>query len=307
MTLIDRAIEHLNSELGLDNTRVSFEFNFEKSRKVHDSMHEFISITPLIFPESASKKDAFFHRKSAYLLYHWEIFDLAHRSFIEAHCGYYNAAFILLRSTLELIIRGAFFECLAHKEFRDKSNVMDKDKRGANLKNFLRDQIKHSPKTENDLETISACIYDEISRIILNREFDPPFAVMVRQLSMWGILDGIDKPLETVIGTYGKLSPDVHVLPDQTDVGRVLLYGNGKLFEKRKVIPKVLDDFLDISHKIIDVGIVVTLNLMKRSILQYDEVKQQLVKRIKSPEFLSLNLKYTMGRIKQLTQAREKS
>ena len=300
MTLIEQAIEHLTSELGLDNTKTSLELLFEKSRKAHDSIHEFILIAPLMLPSTPPGKDASFHRKSAYILYHWEAFDLAHRSFIEAHCAYYNAAFILLRSTLELIIRGAFFECLAHREFREKSDIIDEDQRGTNLKKFILDIIKFAPETGRDFERISASICDKISKIIMNRNFDPSFAVMVKQLSAWGIFDGIDKPSRAVNALYGKLSPDVHALPDQTDVGRVLLYGSGKLFGPREVMPKVLEEFLDILHKVTDIGVLITLNIWKSNILEYDEVREQFGKRVNDPEFITLDLKYATKRIKQL-------
>lgn len=253
-----------------------------------------------MLPSTPTGKDVSFHRKSAYILYHWEAFDLAHRSFIEAHCAYYNAAFILLRSTLELIIRGAFFECLAHREFREKSDIIDEDQRGTNFKKFILDIIKFAPETERDFERISASICDKISKIIMNRNFDPSFAVIVKQLSAWGILDGIDKPSRVVNALYGKLSPDVHVLPDQTDVGRVLLYGSGKLFGPREVMPKVLEEFLDILHKVTDIGVLITLNIWKSNILEYDEVKEQLSKRVDNPEFISLDLKYAIKRITQL-------
>jgi len=300
MASIEKAIEHLASELGLDNTKTSLKLLFDKSRKAHDSIHEFILIAPLMLP-STPGKDASFHRKSAYVLYHWEAFDLAHRSFIEAHCAYYNAAFILLRSTLELIIRGAFFECLAHREFREKSGIIDEDQRGTNLKRFMLDAIKSAPETEEDFERISASVCDKISRIVMNRNFDPSFAVMVKQLSAWGILDGIDRPSKVVNALYGKLSPDVHALPDQTDIGRVLLYGSGELFGPREVMPKVLDEFLDTLHKVTDIGVLITLNIWKRNILQYNEVRKQLSKRVNDPEFITLDLKCTTRRIKQLS------
>jgi len=300
MTLIEQAIEHLTSELGLDNIKTSLGILFEKSRKAHDSIHEFILIAPLLLSPTPPEKEPSFHRKSAYVLYQWEAFDLAHRSFIEAHCAYYNAAFILLRSTLELIIRGAFFECLAHREFREKSDIIDKDQRGTNLRKFILDVIKLAPETEGDFERISASILDKISKIIINRNYDPSFAVMVKQLSTWGILDGINKPSRVVNALYGKLSPDVHALPDQIDVGRVLLYGSGKLFGPREVMPKVLKDFLDILHKVTDIGVLITLNVWKSNILEYDEVREQLRKRVYDPGFITLDLKYATERITQL-------
>jgi len=56
-------------------------------------------------------------QKSAFLTYHREAFYQAHRSFLEALAGYYNAGYALLRNTQELMIKGAFWECLAHEDF----------------------------------------------------------------------------------------------------------------------------------------------------------------------------------------------
>ena len=54
------------------------------------------------------------------------IHEHAHRAFWEALAGYYNVANIILRSVLELVIYGAFWECLAHKRFRENAEVIRK-------------------------------------------------------------------------------------------------------------------------------------------------------------------------------------
>ena len=61
MALVEQAIEHLTSELGLDNIKISLDLVFEKSRKAHDSIHEFILIAPLMLPATPGK-DASFHK-----------------------------------------------------------------------------------------------------------------------------------------------------------------------------------------------------------------------------------------------------
>ena len=82
---------HCLEEVDIPNIAVSLRrCDFEKIRKAHDSIHEFILI-----PKSLMTFDKDFQAKSAFLIYHSEIFDQAHRSLLEALTGYYNAAYTL--------------------------------------------------------------------------------------------------------------------------------------------------------------------------------------------------------------------
>jgi hypothetical protein len=104
--LVQSAYRHTLGELGLENIKPSLKLEFESLQKAHDAIHEFMLLAPLLFPSQADEE---FHRKSAFLLpYQETAFDHAHRSLIESLCGYYNVAFVLLRTTLELVIKGAF-------------------------------------------------------------------------------------------------------------------------------------------------------------------------------------------------------
>ena len=89
---------HCLNELNIPNIAVSIQAcDFEKIRKAHDSIHEFTLI-----PTGLINSNEDFQAKSAFLIYHSEAFDQAHRSLLEALAGYYNAAYTLLRNTLEL-------------------------------------------------------------------------------------------------------------------------------------------------------------------------------------------------------------
>ena len=134
--------------------------SFESLQKAHDAIHEFMLLAPLSVPSKIDTTG--WHRKSAFLTYQWEAFHHAHRSLIEALCGYYNVAFILLRATFELLIRGAFWECLSHKTFRDNSQVLDNDKQGKAIKGWLNSIFEAAPNIEEEFEQISASIYDKI-------------------------------------------------------------------------------------------------------------------------------------------------
>jgi hypothetical protein len=55
-----------------------------------------------------------FQKHSAFYIYHVEAVFLSRRALREAVCSYYGAAGSLLRGACEAIVRGAFWECLAH-------------------------------------------------------------------------------------------------------------------------------------------------------------------------------------------------
>lgn len=287
--LISKTLSHTVKEIGIPNMRISLKGNFEEIQKAHDSIHEFIYLAPLCVPPTNRVS---WHSKSAFLTYHWEAFHSAHRSFLEALAGYYNAAFTLLRLTHELIVKGAFLECLAHKKFRDRSEVLDKDKRCKNLK----DTITRAIGNKVDLEEISATIHDMLmvsvdGKVFVEQfEYRPPIKTVIEQLSAWGMLEPIEKPVETLYGIYTKLSADVHVIPDNTDIGRRLLLGKNP-FEV-DVIPEELSKFMKVLHDVIDIGIVIELNILSDWIAKDKKVRAKLRERREVIENLGLKYSY---------------
>jgi hypothetical protein len=115
----------------------------------------------------------------------------------------------------------------------------------------------------------------------------PNLKTIVEQLESWGVLHPIPTKLiyEEI---YRELSGDVHVFPDKTDIGRRLLQKKD-LFETA-VIPEELDKFLDIFHKVIDIGIAIELNILSNWIEQNGEVKAKLKERL--PILKDLELSY---------------
>ncbi len=128
---VGNAFDHTIRELGLSNIVYSFEFDIDRITKTHDAIHEFMLFATSFFPASIHRS---WHSRSAFLLYHQEFFHSAHRSLLESLMGSYHAGFVLMRSTLEMIFRGAFYEALAHERFRRNSSVLEKDKKGKELK-----------------------------------------------------------------------------------------------------------------------------------------------------------------------------
>jgi hypothetical protein len=165
-SIVDEAFSYSVKELQLSVMKRSLRESYDKVVKSHNAVHELLLLAPSMYPRENIGLGSW-HEKCAFLTYHWDTFDLAHSSYYEALTGNYAAGFILLRATLELLIKGAFFECLAHKKFREQSSILDEDDRGRRLKRFLNDILVRRPSIEQELESTSVAIYDKTSRIRL--------------------------------------------------------------------------------------------------------------------------------------------
>ncbi len=295
---LDKAFSYSVKELRLGTMKKSLGELYDDVVRSHDAIHEFLLLAPSMYPRGNSNHPSW-HGKSAFLTYHWDTFDLAHSSYYESLLANYSAGFILLRATLELLIRGVFFECLAHKRFREQSAILDKDRSGRRLKQFLNDLLARRPSIERDLETISVAIHDKTSRIMDEQKFRPSNSIMLRQLAKWGILEGIEAPVTTVSHIYRKLSGDVHAHPNRTGVGRILIYRPRDLFEPKKVLRRVLAEYLRDLRKVTDIGIVMTMNLLKENLEQFPQTQDRLRSAFQQ-RFRDLGLKYASGRLSNL-------
>lgn len=298
MTEIEPAFSHMVQELGFDKVKVSLEAEFDLLEKAHDAIHEYLLLAPLFFSfRDAQKSD--WDRKSAFLfVYHSEVFEQAHRSLMEALCAYYNAAFILLRTTLELLLKGAFWECFSHRAFRDKSRVLDADKRGGKLKDWLREKIERHSHLEEQLELVSASIYDVVGSKIDEPTFRVSVKTIVQQLDEWGMFNPIPEAANLVYqDIYRKLSADVHVVPDRTYIGSRLTSGTSEVFD-RGVLVEVLHEYAKWLHQIMDIAIVVEPNVIGDFIRKHKEVGEQIMVRL--PELERLELEYGLVRTRDL-------
>ena len=297
-SLLDKALSHIEKEVGFPNIRTSIESNYEIIQKAHDSIHEFMYLVSFCLPSQAGVS---WHSRSAFLTYHWEAFHQAHRSFLEALSGYYNAAYVLLRSTLELLLRGAFWECLAHTSLREKATLLDKGKgKRKSVKDWIDALIERQASVEKDLEETSAAIFDKTAILFSDPEFQkqfvhmPAFPVIIKQLIEWQVID-IDNSFHVVYeNLYQDLCRDVHVVPDATDVGRRLL--TERDFMEIEVILDELTKYMNALHELIDLGIAIELNILRDWIELGDKVK--LKERLATLQ--KLGLKYSVTKLKSL-------
>jgi len=295
--VIGSAYYHIDKELRLENVKPSLRIGYENLQKAHDSIHEFMLLASLLFPSQRNEKISW-RRKSAFFVYHWEAFHHAHRSLIEALCAYYNVAFVLLRVTLELLIKGAFWECLSHKKFREESQVLDKDNQGREIKEWLEDIFKLAPHIKEEFEITSAGIYDKIKPIIEDQNFRPDVKTIVRQLGDWGMFNPVPDPTTSIYKEiYGRLSADVHIEPDRTDIGKRILNTPKQIFD-HKVFQKALSEYAHRLHEVMDLAIVIEMNIMRDVIEGYDEAKTNLKGRLETLK--QLGLKYSLARAKEL-------
>jgi hypothetical protein len=297
--ILNKALSHTREEIGLPNIRTSLKSNYELTQKTHDSIHEFMYLVSLCAP---NRPGVNWHSKSAFLTYQWEAFHLAHRSFLEALSGYYNAAYILLRSTLELLVKGALWECMAHESLRDKATLLDKVKgKRKSLRDWIEDLIKQKPSLKKELQETSGAIFDKTAIIFSDPEFQkqfihiPSFSEVLEQLIELQIID-IPNAFDVIYDNlYRDLSKDVHVVPDATDMGRRLLVETD--FLEIEVIPSELAKYLKTLHGLIDIGIVIELNILRDWIEFVD--KTILKERLTILEDLGLH--HSVTKLKALT------
>ena len=296
------AFYHIFKELEMLNILESLRAGGLTAIKAHDSVHEFLLLASLV---PHDPQQVTWHRKSAFLTYLWEAFHSAHRATMEALAGYYNAGFTLLRNTLELLVRGAFWECLAHEKFRDNAKILDeeqqKDRKRGSVKDWIEELIGRRPSIREEMERTSANIFDKTAVLFEDEEFQrehvrmPSFATMVRQLIDWRVIDIADA-YNTVYGDlYGRLSKNVHVIPDRTDIGRRLLREED--FLEIHVIPEELGRFVEILRRVVDIGIVIECNILT-DWFQRDENKAAVRERLASVEDLGLRL--SCGNLRRL-------
>ncbi len=295
-----KVVQYTINEIQIPNILSSLQIiDFNLLRKAHDSIHEFIYIAPFCLPRGCS-----WHSKSAFLTYHYVACDQAHRSFLEALAGYYNVANIILRSVLELVIKGAFWECLSHKKFRENAGVIEKET-GVKIRDsrrtildWLRDVVQLKPEIEDGLEQTSAGIFDKIAPLFEEPELERLVIalkprIIIEQLSVWKILDPYKQ--DDVHRVYKKLSQEVHVIPDKTDIGRRLLHEKD-IFEV-KVIRKELEEFLKLLHRVMDIAIVIELNILSDWIIQLED-KTKLKERL--PVLMDLELENGSRKLSEL-------
>ena len=126
------------------------------------------------------------HRTSVFWIYYDHSVHLARRAWTEALCLYYGPGHSMLRNALESLIRGAFWEGMAHRKFRADAQVVRRTggKIGMETKTLLdwfADVFKHDPNAEDELEQKSGAVFDKTSALFAERRIGRYLAVALSQ------------------------------------------------------------------------------------------------------------------------------
>jgi hypothetical protein len=212
-----------------------------------------------------------FQKHSAFYIYHVEAVFLSRRALREAVCSYYGAAGSLLRGACEAIVRGAFWECLAHKSYRDSAAIIGAPRRKQkiegvqrNVLDWFKDRFEKLPQLEAPLEKTSAAIFDIVTPLFESKTLLPAvpgLPAMIEQLSVWKMFEPIADPVSEIRdGLYRPLCEDTHLHPGKTMMGRLMLVGKNPsaLFEPSQ---EEFDHFVWFLARVAELGALAVLNV----------------------------------------------
>lgn len=239
--------------------------NLSLVHTTHDLVHSFVSIA---VPKVTSEE--FYFSRTAFLVYQSEIFALAHLSFYEALSSNYAAARMLLRSTLELLLKGTLWECLAHERYRENAAVLESrqvriEGHRVSIIDWFHDVIAAAPKRRGEMEENSATVFDVITPLFETRKLGkviPDTRTIINQLVAWDLLAPVEGAYETVHSLYSQLSSDVHVAPGSTDIGRRIIAGKGDIFRKTPMVGE-LNSFCELLQRVMTTGVALEENVLK--------------------------------------------
>jgi len=219
---------------------------------------------------------------SAYILYNWETSVIHLRlSLILALSALYNSAFTLLRNALELTIKGALYEGLAHKEFREKW-MLTPDDPVSKLRREVLDRLKANPEEIDELEGKSVQIFDLVREPLYKLHL--PFPSIATQVIYWNLLHPLNPAdaFDVISGLYRELCSNVHEHPDKMDIGKIIAE-KGELFEQ-KPLKRPLEEFLNTWLRVVDVVTLISVNIL-RSRREAGEVKVILSRLVETEDF----------------------
>jgi len=238
-----------------------------------------------VIVEKIVKPDRFksiFDETSAYILYNWEAMVVHSRSsLILALSALYNSASTLLRDMLELLVKGAFYECLAHGKFR-KQWILKSGCPADRLRKELISKIEACEEARTILEKDSSYIFELLSEPLYKIRLR--FQNLVKQLVHWGLLYPLrsDEAFKVINDVYQELCLNVHQYPSKTDSGRAVTE-KGELFEQ-KVLKKSLRQFLRLWVHVIDIATLMSVNIFKAK-RNRNELKAISSEIVKTEEF----------------------
>jgi len=146
------------------------------------------------------------------------------------------------------------------------------------LLDWFADTFKRHPNSEDELEQMSRVIYGRTSALFTDRSLSrvvPPLKKMLEQVTAWGLLRPMEEPLLAIYEhLYWELSKDSHLIPDKTLLGRRFVAGKGPL-PPIEYNAEDLDSFVEALRCVVDVGILLSANLVSFIAAQHGEVPKK--------------------------------
>ena len=234
-----------------------------------------------------------FDRRFAFIFYNWESWQAARCSLLNATCGYYAAAFAVLRLSMEQQLRAGFYQCICDDNRRKTlSRYAHLNRRKVSLKRYLSSRITEIDQEK--LETNSAFLL----RIIGNRMRDLPRllsvqGVMIPQLQEWSILEHGEKARSL----YGRLSGDVHGRLSRTDIWRSVDQREPKPFQTPTLLKKDLSEYVDTLAEVTDLCCTITLGVNEDLIRSIPIISSSLAKESRVESLRELGMRLTASKL----------
>ena len=221
---------------------------------------------------------------NAFLLYHWDAGHMAGLSLGNALSGQYNAGFTLLRSSLELILNGALFQCLAQRQNRENPspNVEPTDSLRM-LTTHLSTVIRELEIDDSEMESNSIAIFNILRQDWMQYALSLKTSSVIQQLADWYIFSHLgDNPANMVRSLYFRLSKNVHERVEYTDAGRAVEEGKEVFDWPAPILSQSLADFLEDFHSAMEIGVITNLNILASKISRdrFQDKAQQLINKV---------------------------
>jgi hypothetical protein len=215
----------------------------------------------IFYPNKTERTEKIWNRASTYIIYNWEAMVIYSRlSIILALSALYNAAFTLLRNSLELLVKGAFYQCLTDAKLRSRWSL-DKGDPASKLRRYLVNKVRTTPELQRLEENTSAEIFNLLRKPLYRTRLR--FSPIMKQVIDWGILYPMscEEASNMVNNIYNELCANVHEHPDKIDFGRIIRE-KGEVFEQ-KPLEKSLVEFLKTWVQILDIATVISINISR--------------------------------------------
>lgn len=210
---------------------------------------------------------------------HWDFMDTIEISQISAYSFRYAAGFSLLRNSLELIIRGAFYNMIADPHYLDDCSVVDKPRKISNQSVTFREKLieiaSEASFGPDDWRVKSSLLLFVISHIQMDSAYwkvVPNIFEMLNDLKRWNILEPFHKSV--IYDIYRVCSLSTHGAPFFTDQGRRLPYDDVELFTPPKFIEEEFDQYVINLNQIVEISMCVTLNLLRLDLSRETQIQQ---------------------------------